>query len=229
MRRTLTTVVTVATSIFTLGALGSPVHAAPPKPKVDYRFEGNLKSSVNKDDAPRLRRQGADTQFEFGGNRDGFIKWEEGAGLKMPNGTFGIGSRGDYTIAMKVRLEQIQGFRKLVDLNNRAVDEGWYQHSGSIWPYDVKTFEEPTSPPIKEDTFHKLVVTRANGNVKGYVDGVRYFTEPDPNADTAMSPDSNVLFFFIDDLESGDEHSDGRVARLRIWKNPLTNHQANNL
>ena len=57
---------------------------AAPKLKADYRFEGNLKSSVGS--APRLFREGPGAEFltkRVKGTRQGVWKWPEGTGLRL--------------------------------------------------------------------------------------------------------------------------------------------------
>jgi hypothetical protein len=213
-----------------LVAAGSPA-AAVPRAQADYRFNNNLRSSVNQDDAPRLRKVG--TGFSYGvqntGNgTDNYLDWTEGSGLKLPNAQKVFGrSRGDYTIAMLVSMdEDTSQYRKLVDLDNRESDEGWYNKDNYLYPYDVVAVEDPAEPPLTDKVWHLIVMTRANGNVKGYVDHERYFTEADDDRQEVLGEDK-ILHFLIDD--SSNEHGGGLIARLRIWKDPLTTGQAEDL
>jgi Concanavalin A-like lectin/glucanases superfamily len=228
------TLLSLCISAVFAGAMSTSASAATPIPTADYRFNDNLRSSVHAADVPRLERVGKTVAFEFGsgqihGQSDRYLMWASGAGLKLPTAKKVLGSGDDYTIAMLVKLNDISGFRKLVDLNNRTLDQGWYEHDGYLHPYAVNNFEAPNEPPIQEDRWHLIVATRADGNVKGYVDGRRYFTLPDSEAQEVLGSDE-ILHFFIDDNQfTADEQTGGRVARLRIWKNPLTNRQANNL
>jgi hypothetical protein len=230
MSRRLASFAAIMALTIPFGFIGGAAEAAVPTPTVDYRFNDNLKSSVHTQEAPVLKKIGESGDFSFGGGSDKYLEWVEGAGLKITKGAYPIGSTLNYTIAMKVQLDDISDYRKLVDLCNRKIEEGWYEYSGYIYPYEVGA-GEPDPLPIQEDTVHTIVLTRAGGNAKGYVDGERYFTVEDPAGDLALGPDpaNKVLSFFIDDTASSVEQSGGRVYRLRIWKDPLTNAQAEGL
>jgi hypothetical protein len=232
MRRRLVPLVAIAALAVPIGLMGGTARAAIPTPMVDYRFENNLRSSVHTQQAPKVVKISEDGLYSFGGGADRFLEWAEGAGLKINNGSYPIGSITNYTIAMKVKLLQISEYRKLVDLHNRKADAGWYQYSGYLYPYaqDIEEVDEPNPLPIQVDTVHTIVLTRAGGNVKGYVDGEQYFSTPDPEGSLALGPDqqNKVLSFFIDEV-GGSEHGAGKIYRLRIWKDPLTNAQAEDL
>lgn len=205
--------------------------AATPAASADYRFNENLKSSVDPDSVPRLKKVGDGFTFVSGkvrGKTDNFLKWEEGNGLKLATAKEVLGSGGDYTISMLVKLTTTDDYRKLVDFDNLLSDRGLYQYSGNLYPYDVADVPEPSPAPIVAGKWHLLVMTRAGGKVKGYVDGTRYYTLEDPEKYEVLGPDE-VLHFFIDDEETETEESAGRVSRIRIWKDPLTGNQAMNL
>lgn len=219
-------------ALVVLGGFQSSALAATPAPATDYRFNGNLKSSVHTSTVPRLQKVGDPAGYVFGakqinGKRNRLLSFAEGAGLRLPTAKKAIGTGDDYTIAMLVRLNDIDGYRKLVDLSNLKLDEGWYQYEGYIYPYDVGTVEEPAELPIQAQKWHRIVLTRVEGDVKGYVDGTRYFTESDSGQEV-LGPDE-ILHFLMDDESTGTEETAGKVARLRTWKNPLTNNQAANL
>jgi hypothetical protein len=229
MRRKVVPLLLLTGLTISIGLMGGGAQAAFPQPRVDYRFENSFKSSVHRREAPVLRRIGDDGLFNFAGGADGYLEWVEGAGLRMRNAGYAVGSVTNYTIAMKVMLDDISSYRKLVDPHNRKTSDGWYELDGYIAAYPVA--EPAVDPePIQEDSVHTLVFTRAHGNVKAYVDGVRILEYPDPGGDLVVGPDpaNKVLAFFIDD-GSGSEETGGRVYRLRIWKDPLTNNQAESL
>jgi hypothetical protein len=220
-------------------ATQSSAMAAVPTPQADYRFNLNLKSSVNRDDAPSMREVGDGFSYYFasiGGQRDNYLNWVSGSGLKLPNAQKVIGTPGDYTIAMLVNLDDVDSvpadtYKKLVDFDDLqsggSGGDGWFVHEGFLHPYAVDDVPETGEPPITEQAWHLIVMTRVGGNVKGYVDNERYFTLPDPTGEEVLGIEK-VLHFLIDD-GTGTEETGGKIARLRIWKNPLTNNQANSL
>jgi Concanavalin A-like lectin/glucanases superfamily len=219
-------------------ATHSSALARVPTPQADYRFNLNLKSSVNKDDAPAMREVGGGFSYYFasiGGQRDNYLNWVSGSGLKLPNAQKVIGTPGDYTIAMLINLDDVDDlpddYCKLVDFDDLQSSgsggDGWFVHEGFLNPYSVEDVPETGTAPITEEAWHLIVMTRAGGNVKGYVDNERYFTLPDPTGEEVLGIEK-VLHFLMDD-GTGSEETGGKIARLRIWKNPLTNKQAKSL
>ena len=211
-------------------AIPSSALAKAPPPQADYRFNLNLKSSVNKANAPTMKEIGGGFSYYFtsiGGQRDNYLNWVSGSGLKLPQAQKVIGTPGDYTIAMLANFDEVDTYRKIVDFDNDQADEGWYVHDSYLDPFDVDDVSGPASPPITGGAWHMLVMTRAGGRVKAYVDNVRYLNLPDPTGEEVLGPQR--VLRFLRDNGLGSEETGGKIARLRIWKNPLTDKQAKNL
>ena len=222
------------TAVF-VGLMASPAPAAIPAPDADYRFNGNLKSSVNGDNVPELEMLGEGLTYdsrEVGGKTDKFLKWGRSDGLKLADATTVLGQDVDsqYTIALYVKLKAIAGYRKLVDFDNLLSDRGLYQRDGYLYPYPVSGVDVPKEDPIVAGKWHLIVATRVVPAedievVRGYVDGTRYYQLVDENDDQELGVDE-ILHFFIDDVTSETEETGGSVSRIRIWQTPLSNKRA---
>ena len=210
----------------------SSTSAAPPGPTADYRFNDNLKSSVHKESIPSLIKVGNGFVYatkNVKGKTDTVLAWPKGSGLKLKTAKKAVGSKADYTIAMLVRLIEVEAYGKLVDFEDRTSESGFYVVERFLHPYGVYASPtRPEEPPFVAGRWHQVVMTRVGLNVKGYVDGERYFIADDSTIEFDLGFDE-ILHFLIDDEAGADEETGGEIARLRIWKDPLTDHQAKNL
>ena len=181
-----------------------------------------------------MREVGSGFSYYFvpiGGQRDNYLNWVSGSGLKLPNAQKVIGTPGDYSIAMLINFDDVDTdppdtYHKIVDFEDLGDGTGWYIHEGFLHPYNLDEVPETGDPPVTEQDWHLIVMTRVEGTVKGYVDNRRMFTLPDPDGDLRLGIEK-VLHFLMDD--DGGEETGGKIARLRIWKNPLTTTQAKSL
>ena len=201
-------------------------------PSADYRFEGNFRSSTgvarNLDPVGPLRACPPCAEFDkekFHGERQGVWKWPEEDGLRLTKADKVLGHGGrTYTFSFLVNLDTVDGYRKLVDFDDREADEGWYVDDESLHPYSLKDFEKKR---IQAGRWHQIVLTRdGEGFVRGYVDGALLGRAKDRDKDLALGP-QDTLHFLMDD--GGSEQSGGMIARLRIWENALDNRQVRRL
>jgi hypothetical protein len=229
----------LALSLGLIGLMAAPAIGAVPDPQADYRFNGNLKSSVDGDTVPKLEKVGEGFAYDsrkIDGKTDRFLKWEKGTALKLANASSVLGPfepDSDYTIAMHVKIKSVAGYRKLVDFDNLLSDRGLYVNDGYLEPYNVPGFEEPEEDPLVAGRWHVIVITRTVPApdleyVMGYVDGKRYYQLADDDSQQELGVDE-ILHFFIDDETGGDEETGGAVSRIRIWQVPLTGKQAKSL
>jgi hypothetical protein len=181
---------------------------------------------VNGATIPRLVKVGTGFTYGIAGKSDGYLAWPKGTGLRLDTAKKALGTGGNYTIAMLVKLTVTAGYGKLIDYDNLLSDNGLYNNDGRLVPYDLEGLGDPPAP-IEAGKWVNIVLTRTGGVAKGYVNGVRYFSLGDPEGMLALGSDE-VLHFFMDD-GNPDEETGGRVARLRIWRDPLTNYQATHL
>lgn len=202
------------------GAAASGEDRALPAPVADYRFSGNLRSSVGT--APNLRSVEPRTPNTFATERDGatsrrVLQFAQGNGLRLNNST-SVVPRGKYTIAIDVRFDTVTGYVRLVNFQGDASDTGLYVYNQtlSLYPNPVE-FEQF----IDADEWVTVVATRTgSGRFRAYVDGTPVIDVEDGENKYASVSAENVLRFFRDN--SNREESSGAVDRIRLWNVPLT-------
>jgi len=189
-----------------------------PAPTADYRFQGSLASSAGT--GPNLieigREETAYTDEETIGRT--VLTFAERTGLSLAQ-TRGVVPRDEYTIEILLRLDDVSGYRKLVDLKNGSRDGGLYVQDGCL-TFFPKTNRPSTS--IEPDTYVQVVLTRgASDAVVGYVDGISQLVFDDQLGIGEIGR-SHVLRFFIDDSRTKVEHSSGAVSQIRLYDRALT-------
>jgi len=133
-----------------------------------------------------------------------------------------------YTIDLRLTLDQIAMYQKLVDFKDLSADEGLYVYGESI-----DFMVSATQPPIEIETPALVVagkpieitLTRtAAGLVTAYVDGAHPVAFDDGAAASAVfSHQGQVAHFFDDDVvTTPSENAVGVVRQIAIWDVPLT-------
>ena len=187
--------------------------------KADYLFAGNRDSSCC--GAPALADLGPNSFVEeiVDGSRQTVLAFPLSSGVSIPAGIIPTDS---YSIAALFRLEQVSGFRRLVDFSTSSTDRGLYNLNGQLNFYPIVT-GSTFPPPIEANSYAHVVLTRdgATGEVVGYLDGHPEITFGDSTGDAVLQPGSD-LRFFKDDAVIGGEESAGAVARIRLYEGPLT-------
>jgi hypothetical protein len=191
--------------------------------KADYDFQGTRASSVA--GAPALTDAGPGTNaFQTDtvlGNQQQVLTFPKDNGLALTS-TNSIISSGSYSVVMLVRLDQIGGYRRLIDFTDGMVDNGFYALGGQLVLYPAATGNSAGLVPA--NTYVQIALTRdAAGTVNGYINRTLALGPYDDSraADAAITS-SNILRFFIDDTAVPGEDSAGAVARIRIYDGPLT-------
>ena len=184
----------------------------------DYRFDRTLESSCC--GAPALTDLGPNTFAEdaVDGSRRIVLAFPLSSGVSMPAGVIPSDS---YSIAVQFRLQEVSGYRRLVDFSTSSSDRGLYNLSGQLNFYPIVTGTS-SPPPIAVNTYPHVVLTRdAAGRVVGYVDGDEQISFTDSGGDAVFPPGTDVRFF-KDDTVIGGEESAGAVARIRVYDGALT-------
>lgn len=216
----------VAVSSMMVVALAGPASAA--TLVADYQFQNTLSSSVGS--APALTeysRYGAASTFRsevvLGQNRTvwGFPK---GNGLILNNANSLIGN--SYSVVMLVKLDDIAGYKKLVDFKNGATDDGLYVSNSNLEAFGCGAAS--TSNPISSGTYAQVVMTRDTvKKIRLYVNGTQV-ANGDDTTDACALGSSTVLRFLHDDFgtcptdATNCEESSGAIARLRLYNGALT-------
>jgi len=130
--------------------------------------------------------------------------------------TTGLIPSNSYSVEMVLSLDQVAGYRRLVETQNRASDNGFYEISGALQQYP-QTGSALTG--FAANTYYDVVLTvsnAANNNVTAYLNATPYFT--------VTSTDSNIttnfLNLFLDN--NNNEYSNGKIALFRVFDAPLT-------
>jgi hypothetical protein len=149
---------------------------------------------------------------------------EEQAGLQVP--AAGEIPADRYAIELVFELtERDGGWRRIADVQDRQSDNGFY-----VGPYDdtLEVYEYGTVAfgrvPFTTGAFHHVVLTHdAAGTVKAYLDG-RMELETTRAAEMVLGVVGSPLNLFLDNAVGGGtgEFSDGRIALLRLYAEPLS-------
>ena len=132
----------------------------------------------------------------------------------------------DYSAEMVVELNQPAGWRRLIDVQNRQSDNGFYvDPSSNLDVFPVSG----SSGAFAAGVFHHVVLTDSGGIAKGYLDGTLQFTAT-TNVMDVNNP-GNLMDFFLDNVVGGGqgEWSSGDVGLVRLYNGALTDQEVANL
>ncbi len=129
----------------------------------------------------------------------------------------------DYSIAMRFSLDNLSGYRKLIDFVNRASDNGFYNLNSALDFYPVAA-GSTTYLPGQEIS---VVLTRdgATGLVSAYLNGVLQLSFTDSSNLAVATTAGGFAHFnlFQDDLvTSGGEASSGFADEVNFFQGALT-------
>jgi Ca2+-binding RTX toxin-like protein len=142
-----------------------------------------------------------------------------GSGLSLD--TSGLPSQSEYSIEIWFRLEDVLGFKKLVDFDGLQADTGLYVISGYLQLFGDGS--EPISTlTINANEYNRLLMTRsASGVVSVYLNEQLTLSFTDNAVVSDIS--TGALNFFVDDVATGNtEVSAGAVAQIRLFDKALT-------
>ena len=181
----------------------------------DYQFQMNLLSSVGT--PPALQDIGAGNVFtteSVDGCRRTVLHFPLGNGLLLQP-TAGVIPTNVYTMVILCRLENVTGWRRLIDTRNGG-NNGLYVYNGRLYFYPVVQGPADAFPA---NTWVQVVMTRNDTNgVSVYANGVHQFNLIDTAGNAVISA-ANAIRFFKDD---GTEQSAGDTARIRLYAAPMT-------
>lgn len=160
----------------------------------------------------------ARTVYAFNGNGSPVT---DQAGLTFDNSP-GLLSNDTYSIAMIVNLSASSGWRRLIDVENRQSDAGFYvDPSDNLAVYPITGSSKDYTPNV----YHNVVLTDSAGTVKAYLDGALQFTTTTSIMDLQQVDNpGNLINFFLDNTSGGGqgEYSSGRVALINLYDTALT-------
>lgn len=208
----------------TLAAFASVARAADPVPVAAYTFaDGSFASSVG--GAPALTAvnplgtsgfgtatvNGASTSvYNFTGN----TAPAEQAGLSLNIGSL-ITNHSVYSVEIVFSFQQVSGYRRILDVQDRSSDNDFYILNGALNIYPVASGAAFTA-----DSFHDVVLLVNNGTVNFYLDGGAATTV---NTDV-MTITGNTPNFFLDNYQgpAQSEYSSGSVASIRVYNEAVS-------
>ena len=123
----------------------------------------------------------------------------------------GTGAFDVYSIDIHFYFDNVSasfnGYQRILDFQNRTSDSGLYDLNGSLQLFASSGTGDPhagTSYPVfTNGTMADLLVTRnASGLFSAYVNGNLAFSVMDTDGATRFSGPGNIMYFFIDDLQT---------------------------
>ena len=154
----------------------------------DYVFENNLNGNIT--GAPDIEYLGVSSIFETGMIQGLSVKAlgiDLDTGLKLDISNWSICD--EYTLVIHGLVDDLIGYKKLIDFRNLSGDIGIYNNDGTL--VYVNGHSAPTVG-IFEGTYFQLVVTRdSNDLVTAYIDGELQFSFTDNSLITSMCSTDN--------------------------------------
>lgn len=141
------------------------------------------------------------------------VSFAAGDGISITS--TGLGITDSYSVEMRVQLENVTSYVKLVDFSDLSRDKGLYAHNSALEFYTGGT---SVNRPLAADTWFHLVLQRngATGLVEGYVNSVLEFSFTDAVGDGIFT--GSVMSFMKDDIETaGNETSNGILDYIRLY------------
>ncbi len=191
--------------------------------KADYRFQGNLTSSVA-GAAAMTNLTGANGANSFITETvDGYsrqsLRFPLDSGVAV--NTSGLISNTAYTAVILFKMDDLTAYRRVMDATNGLDDDcGAYIFNSR---FDGESTADTNSILIPSLYVQATIVRESTGRIRAYRDG-RLKVDL-PNDGGCFQILTNTLRFFQDDTDIGGEASAGNVARIRLYDAPMTDAQ----
>ncbi|MEO7996302.1 MAG: PEP-CTERM sorting domain-containing protein [Gemmatimonadaceae bacterium] len=137
-------------------------------------------------------------------------------GLSL-TGVFG----SSYTVAMRFRFDDVTGYRRIIDFQNRTSDNGPYVLDGAANFYNIAT--GPTAPYAPNQMGLTILTRTQTGLFTAYFGGAMQYQFADNLSDGV--PAGNTVNFFQDDLAFANEASAGFVDYIGTWDRALSSRE----
>lgn len=188
----------------------------------DYSFEDSLESSVG--GAPDLSFLGStpvfmDELFPSGNQR--VLRFQAGDGLELSGFSDLVGET--YTLIAVFRFDETTSWRRIFDFKNATSDWGLYGYFGRLNFYNITTGPDEV---VKQAEYIEVAISRDDvGHVRGYVDGSMQIDFDDSWRGEALTNEDDLLVLFRDDQVVPNEHTSGRINRLRVYDRALSDEE----
>jgi hypothetical protein len=212
----------VALCLLALGALAAPAQGATTLVG-DYRFDNRL-AAADGPGAPLTSLGPGTNTFateSVDGTNQTVLRFPEGNGVRFTTPT----PLPEYSLVVQFRFQDVSGWRRIMDVSNRASDFGLYFRNGQLQFVPL-----PVSPTrVAPNQWVEVALTRDSaGLVNLYLDGVLEATRSDTTT-PHLAKITDSVNFFVDDLLFPGEMSAGAVARIRVFDGILTEGELNDL
>ncbi len=193
-------------------------NAQVPTPVACYNFSGNLNEANGGTPLTPINGLGTYVVGPTFCGVDSMYHWDLTQGLNLVIGS--AFSLTNYTIEMLFKFESPypRSWQRIIDFKNNTIDQGFYTINNNVQMYPSYTGTSNMAPP---DTWFRLFFTRdSTNNVLGiYINNNLELTFTDNgNFGTFISN----LILFKDDIQVQNEEAAGMIDYLRIYNQPLT-------
>lgn len=207
-------------TLLVLGVAGS---ASAATLKGSYQLQGSLASAVG--GAPALTALGPGNRFVRetvdGVNRQ-VLRFPKGGGLALS--TSGLVDPRSYSVVLLFRLDELRGFRRILDFSDSTADNGFYDYSGNAVIYGSDG-GATRSGIVFDESYAQAILTSApagdSQRVVAYVNGTEVVAATAPK-DFDLGP--GTLRLFQDNVKgpAGGEESAGALACLLVYDGVLS-------
>jgi PEP-CTERM motif len=128
----------------------------------------------------------------------------------------GTGAFDTYSIDIRFDFNSVNasfnGYQRILDFRNRASDSGLYSLNGYLQLFASSSSPGDPSATSTAQVFTNgtiadlLVMRDSTGLFSAYVNGFLAFSVMDSDSSTTFSGPNNIMYFFIDDLQSLATH-----------------------
>lgn len=198
----------------------APCAMAAQTPRHSYEFSGNLADAFG--GPSMVVSEGANNAF-VGSSVSGGLHF---AGNQGPNLTGGFLSPDVYSIEMFFSLEDLDGYRRLIDFKNGAEDNGLYLQGGALLFYFPGALQNAVVGSSPGSIAHLVMTRDAAQNVTAYWNGAAAFAFKDTGGVATLTAPGGIARFFDDD---GSEASAGFVDFIRTYDVALTQNDVASL
>lgn len=186
-----------------------PTGLIPLSPAHDYPLKGNF-----------LDANGGPSLIGTGGTitASGYV-FAAAQGPRLLNA---LTNTGNYTIQLVFSMNDVSGYRKVIDFANRGSDAGLYVLNGELIFYGGNVAGQANT--IADNKSVDVVLTR-NAQTKvvtGYVNGVQQFSFTDTSNQAVFSGPNGVINLLQDDTATNREYGAGTLTHVSLFNSPLT-------
>ena len=181
-----------------------------------YSWDTNFVSSINSspilDPVDTLGNDTNDTVFDQAGKS--VYRFASNSGLLLNDPNIPI---NNYSIELVFTFDATTGYRKIIDFSDRVSDTGLYVLDNSL-----RFYSETAAVGTLASGYNHIVFSRASNNTTIiYLNGSEVLSFNDTNGLADLSPNGD-LYLFVDDTETGGEHSAGNVSLIGLYNSVLT-------